>query len=213
MRLKSMTVQTIAANQVELSDLIDRFNLTRIDDPAFFPEWQTNLPPITDLDRQLLDRIRAGYLNLLDYPPMREDAVRMAILDPILFVAGLYLPPFHFRSEIPVNLDISDEDQTISGRIDTLIFREQLWVMVIEAKRASLSIEAGLAQLLTYLLAAPNLVNYGLITSGGEFAFVKLEQGDQPRYAVSDIFLTRNSRHNELYEVLQILKKLTALSG
>jgi predicted type IV restriction endonuclease len=208
-----MTTQTLAANQVELSDLIDRFNLARIDDPAFFPEWQTNLPPITDLDRQLLDRVRAGYLNLQNYPPMREDAVRMAIIDPILFIAELYLPPFHFRSEVPVTLNIPDDEQFITGRIDTLIFREQLWIMVIEAKRASLSIEAGLAQLLTYLLAAPNPVNYGLITSGGEFAFVKLEQGRPPRYAISDIFLTRNSRQNELYEVLQILKKLTALSG
>ena len=54
-----MTAQALAANQIELSDLIDRFNLTHIDDPAFFPEWQTNLPPITDLDRQLLKKLTA----------------------------------------------------------------------------------------------------------------------------------------------------------
>jgi len=208
-----MTVQTIAANQVELSDLIDRSNLTRIDDLDFFPEWQTDLPTLTDIDRQLLDRVRAGYFNLIDYPPMRKDAVRMAIVDPILFIAGFYLPPFYIRSEAPISLEIPDEERFISGRIDTLIFREHLWVMVIEAKRASLSIEAGLAQLLTYLLAAPNPTNYGSITSGGEFIFVKLEKGDRPKYATSDMFLMRNSRSNNLYEVLQILKKIAALPG
>ncbi|MGD1902111.1 MAG: restriction endonuclease subunit R [Geitlerinemataceae cyanobacterium] len=207
-----MTASTIAANQVELSDLIDRLDLTRINDLDFFSEWQTDLPTLADLDRQLLDRVRDGYFNLIEYPPLREDAIRMAILDPILFIAGLYLPPFHIRSEAPISLEIPDEDRSISGRIDTLIFREHLWVMVIEAKRASLSIEAGLAQLLTYLLAAPNPTNYGLITSGGEFIFVKLEQGTRPKYATSDMFVMRNRRRNELYEVLQILKKLADLT-
>ncbi|MEH1822295.1 MAG: hypothetical protein V7L31_25000 [Nostoc sp.] len=44
-----------------------------------------------------------------------------------------------------------DEDVIIKGRIDTLVLKEQLWVMIIESKRASFSVEQGLAQILAYL--------------------------------------------------------------
>jgi hypothetical protein len=35
----------------------------------FFREWQDDLPEITDLEKQALDRVKASYLNLIKYPP------------------------------------------------------------------------------------------------------------------------------------------------
>jgi hypothetical protein len=85
--------------------------------------------------------------------------------------------------------------------------------MIIESKRASYSIEAGLAEILSYMLGSPNQKQpiYGMITTGGSFAFVKLVNYDKPLYALSKIFFTRNPLENELYKVLQILKCITEL--
>jgi hypothetical protein len=41
----------------------------------------------------------AGYLNLLKKPPLLENAVRMAVLHPLLFIAGFYLSPFQVKPE------------------------------------------------------------------------------------------------------------------
>jgi hypothetical protein len=87
-----------------------------------------------------------------------------------------------------------------------------IWVVVIESKRASFSIEAGLAQLLSYMLTNPypNHLNFGLITTGGSFVFVKLVAGHVPQYSLSRIFELRNPG-NDLYAVLSALKQFRQL--
>ncbi|MFM5896011.1 MAG: restriction endonuclease subunit R, partial [Dolichospermum sp.] len=77
--------QTLPEKDINLRYLIDNFGIELVLDGQFFWEWQAGLPEITDLDKQLLDKVKAGYLNLLNYPPLLEDIVRMAIVDPILF--------------------------------------------------------------------------------------------------------------------------------
>ena len=134
----------------------------------------------------------------------------MAVLDPILFIGGFYLAPFHVRSEESIELAIEDENVIIKGRIDTLVLKERLWVMVIESKKASFSVEAGLAQILAYMLGNPNPEpSYGMITTGGSFIFLKLVQGNLPQYGTSKLFATRN--RGDLYSVLSIFKRLSQL--
>jgi hypothetical protein len=82
-------VQTIQSRDVTLRELRTNFGLQLTHDPQFFPEWQGNLPEITELQQQQLDQVKAGYFNLLNYPPMLEGVVRMAILDPLLFIYAL----------------------------------------------------------------------------------------------------------------------------
>ncbi|HEY9803263.1 MAG TPA: hypothetical protein V6D25_23165 [Leptolyngbyaceae cyanobacterium] len=84
--------------------------------------------------------------------------------------------------------------------------------MIIESKKASFSIEEGLAQIIAYMLGNPHpdKPSYGMIATGSEFIFVKLIKEDLPRYALSKGFLMRNPG-NELYDVLRILKHLTQL--
>ncbi|MGK7874135.1 MAG: restriction endonuclease subunit R [Xenococcaceae cyanobacterium] len=206
-------VQTIQAQDIDLRYLIEKFGIQLVEDYQVFPEWQVNLPEITDLDKQLLDRVKAGFINLLNYPPLLEDVVRMAVLDPILFIGGFYLFPFYVKSEKSIDIALEDEGVIVKGRIDTLVLKDQFWVMVIESKRASFSIEAGLAQILAYMLGNPNpeKPSYGMISTGGSFIFIKLVKGERPQYALSKGFLTRNPGRNELYDVLRILKRLSQI--
>jgi hypothetical protein len=207
-------VQIIQAKDVTLRDLIVNFGLTLVENEQFFWEWQSDLPEITNLDKQLLDKVKAGYINLLNYPPLLEDVVRMAVLDPILFIGDFYLSPFHVKSEQSVEIATEDEGVIIKGKIDTLVLQEQLWVMVIESKQAEFSIEAGLAQILAYMLRTPNpsQPSFGLITTGGSFIFLKLVKGSTLQYALSDPFEMRR-RGNDLYSVLRILKRLCQLAN
>ncbi|MEH2051352.1 restriction endonuclease subunit R [Nostoc sp.] len=204
--------QTIPAKVIDLRYLIDKFGIQLVLDDSFFHEWQENLPEINDLDKQLLDKVKMGYLNLLNYPPLLEDVVRMAVVDPLLFIGDFYLSTFYVKSEESIDIAVPDEDVIIKGRIDTLVFKEQLWVMIIESKRASFSVEQGLAQIIAYLLGNRNndKPSFGMIATGSEFIFVKLVKGNPPHYALSKGFLMRNPG-NELYEVLRILKRLTQL--
>ncbi|MGB7444223.1 MAG: restriction endonuclease subunit R [Coleofasciculaceae cyanobacterium] len=208
-------VQILQAKEIELRYLIDNFGLQFVRDEQFFREWQENLPELTDLQKQLLDQVREGYFNLLEYPPMLEDVVRMAVLDPILFIGGFYLAPFHVKSEEPIELAEEDDGVLVRGRIDTLVLKERLWVMTVESKKVAFSIEEGLAQILTYMLGNPHpeRPSYGLITTGGSFIFLKLVKGERPQYATSKVFITRNPGENELYDVMRIFKRLSEIAA
>ncbi|MDJ1168808.1 restriction endonuclease subunit R [Roseofilum sp. BLCC_M154] len=204
--------ETLSAQTITLRDLIDRFGLTLTEDENFFPEWQENLPDISPSDRQLLDKVKAGYINLLNHPPLLENVVRMAILDPILFIGNFYISPFYIKSEEPIEISAEDDGVIIKGRIDTLILKEQFWIVAIESKKAAFSIEEALPQILVYMLASPHPERpcFGMIATGGSFIFIKLVRGEINRYALSDVFSLRN-RGNQLYEVLRILKHLSQL--
>ena len=202
-------VQTLQAKNITIRDLIDKFGLQFVENQQFFPEWQENLPDISDLEKQLLDKVKAGYINLVNYPPLLENVVKMSVLDPILFIGDFYLSPFHVKAEQSVSISTQDEGVIITGNIDVLVLKDQLWVMVIESKRFDFSIEAGRAQILAYMLANPHPEKpcYGMITTGGSFVFLKLIKGEKPQYSLSKTFVTINPG-NELYDVLRILKRL-----
>jgi hypothetical protein len=205
-------VQTIQAKDVTLEELKNLFGLQLVRDENFFREWQDDLPEITDFQKQQLDQIKAGYFNLLEHPPMLEKTISLSIISPLLFAGEFYLHPFYIKPEKSVEIAEEDEGVIIKGSLDTLVLKDRLWLMVIEAKRASFSIEAGLPQILAYMLAnpEPEQVTYGAIATGGSFIFVKLVNGESPRYATSKGYLTRNPG-NELYDVLRILKRLTQI--
>ncbi|MBW4669528.1 MAG: PD-(D/E)XK nuclease family protein [Cyanomargarita calcarea GSE-NOS-MK-12-04C] len=201
---------TIPAENITLEQLRELFNLELVED-ELFPEWQSDLPELTDQEKDLLNQIKAGYINLRNYPPFLENTVNTVILSPLLFIGKFYLPPFHIKLEKYIEFETEDKGTKIKGRIDVLILNKKFWMTVIESKQVAYSVEAGLEQLLAYMLAAPSNEVYGMVTSGGSFMFVKLIRTDLPRYATSDIFDVRN-RGNELYNVLQILKKLGQIS-
>jgi hypothetical protein len=205
-------VQTLQARAIDLRYLIDHFKLELAQDPQFFWEWQVGLPELTDIEKQGLDKVKAGYLNLLNYPPVLERAVQISVLGPMLFLADFYLPPFHIKTEKSIEIQAEDEGVIVRGQIDILLLKEQFWVMAIESKEFSFSTDAGLAQLLAYMLAnpTPEKPDFGLIATGSTFTFVKLVQGETPQYATSDQFGILN-RTNGLYDVFRILKRISQL--
>ena len=202
--------QTICDRDISLHDLKVKFALQRTFNEQFFPEWQSaKLPEITDFDKRLLDRAKEAYFNLIEYPPLLEDTVKMAVLAPLLNLAGFYLYPFHTKSEYSVKVSNVDGQIIVEGKIDVLVLKEQFWIMVIESKQAAFSIEAGLTQILAYMLAAENQEKpcFGMITTGGSFVFIKLIKSESPRYALSIVF-ELNNQGNELHKVLGVLKLL-----
>lgn len=207
-------VKTIPAKDITLNELRTIFKLQRVEDEQFFREWQDDLPEITEMEKQKLDRVKTSYLNLIEYPPLLENTVKMAVLAPVLDLADYFLSPFHVKSEKSIEIAEEDEGVIIRGQMDILVVREQLWFMVIEAKKAAFSIEEGLPQILAYMLATPHPQKpvFGMICTGSSFIFIKLVVGETSQYATSNIFELRN-RSNDLYKVLSIFKQLAQISS
>jgi hypothetical protein len=202
-------VQTFQAKNVTLGELSDRFGLELTEDEQFFQEWQIDRPELTAAEKQRLDRVKSSFSNLLEYPPLLEDTVKMVVLSPLLDMADFYLPPFHIKSEPSIEITTEDEGMIIRGQLDVLALCKQVWVVAIESKNAEFSLEAGRAQLLSYMLANPQseAPTFGILTNGSSFRFVKLVQQPKPQYALSRLFDVFNPGH-DLYQVLQILKYL-----
>ncbi len=204
---------TISAKDVTLYDLEKKFDLRLIEDIQFFPEWQTEPSETATEEKKFLDMARAAYMNLIKYSAMPENAVKLTVLSPLLHLANLLLPPFHIRTEASVSVTNTNENIRIEGRIDILVLEQNLWVLVIESKRAELSIKVGMAQILSYMMSdpVPGKPCFGLITNGGSYVFLKLMPGDSPIYGISRVFDLLNPG-NDLYYVLNILKNIRELS-
>jgi hypothetical protein len=200
-------MQTLQARDINLRDLIDQFGLELVRDEQFFWEWQQDLPEITDSEQQFLDKVKASYINLVSYPPLLEKAVQISILSPMLFLAD-----FHIKTEKSIEIAEEDDGVMIRGQLDILLLKEQFWVMAIESKAFSFSIEAGLAQLLACMMANPHpeRPGFGMIATGGSFIFVKLVKDAMPRYATSDQFAVLNQK-NGIYDAFRILRRIGQL--
>jgi Type I restriction enzyme R protein N terminus (HSDR_N) len=197
----------IQAETLTLYDLEQKFSLQPHRDRQFFTEWQEPLPPLTDLEKQRLTRTQEQYFHLSSRPIL-EEMVKMVIVSPLLDLAGFYNPPFYSVSEKSVKLSVKDEQATIRGKIDVLVIQDQLWVLVIEAKRSGLSLEPGIPQALTYMLASPQHQRplYGMVTNGSNFIFLKLTHQKTPSYSLSEEFTLRRSE--DLFTVTRVLKQL-----
>lgn len=204
--------ETLQARNVNIRDLIDQFGLQWVRDRQFFPEWQENLPELTEQEKQFLDKVREGFFNMMQYPPYLEKAVQISVLSPLLFLADFFLPPFHIRAEQSTEIVSEDDGVIIRGQLDLIVLKERLWVLVVESKEFSYGPQAGLAQLLSYMLAnpEPEKPSFGMLTSGASFSFIKLLKGNLPQYGISKQFDLLNDG-NELYPVLQIMKRLGQL--
>jgi hypothetical protein len=205
-------MQTIAADKITLYDLEQRFALKQTIDPSFFPEWQGDLPKLTEAEQQRLERVRAIVANL-ERRSVLENTVKLAVVAPLLDLSGLFLPPFYVSTEESVEIEAIDQSVVVRGRIDILVLKEQLWVLVIESKRAEFSPKVGIPQVLSYMLATPqrHFPLYGLVTNGTDFVFLKLLFQDVPHYARSRQFVL--GQDHDLERVLQILKRLAEIVG
>lgn len=133
-------IEKSQATDITLHDLRSKFSLSQTEDDQFFREWQSDLPEISESELRSLDRVKSNYRNLIEYPPLLENAVKMVVLSPLLDLAGFYQPPFRVETETSINLAAEDEGVIVKGRIDVLVLQEQLWLLIIESKKAEFSL-------------------------------------------------------------------------
>lgn len=68
----------------------------------------------------------------------------MVIVDLVLFIGKFFFYFYYICFEEFINLELVDKEVIIRGWIDVLVFKEKLWVMIIELKRVEFFIEVGL---------------------------------------------------------------------
>ena len=170
-------VQAIAAKDVTLRELKQNFGLQISQNPTFFTEWLDSFTPLREEEHHLLDRVKANFLELMEDPPMLENTVKMVVLAPLLDLAGFYHKPFRIETETAIALEMKDEGAIIRGRIDVLVIKNQLWLLVIESKRSDFAVTRAIPQALAYMLSNSETVQstFGMITNGNEFLFLKTE--------------------------------------
>ncbi|MDJ0519465.1 MAG: type I restriction endonuclease subunit R [Okeania sp. SIO2F4] len=201
-------VQTIQAQDITLEQLQENFGLQLTTDRQFFPEWQENLPSLSDEEKRSLERVRSNYFNLVNRRPLLEEGVKMVILSPLLDLAGFFQPPFSIRTETSVEISAEDNDLIVRGRIDILVVQNRLWILVIESKSTKFDVMEALPQALAYMLkdSQNNKPQFGFLINGREFVFVKLQKANVPIYGRS--YALSIDRENELEQVLAVLKHI-----
>lgn len=202
-------IQTIPATQVTLRTLKEQFGLQLTQDGQFFPEWRQADSRLSETEEQNLDRVKDNFLALMEDPPLLENSVKMVVLAPLLDLAGFYRKPFRIETEPSVTLEMEDEGMVIQGRIDVLVQKNRLWLLVIESKHSDFAVTRAIPQGLAYMLGNPDRASptFGMITNGNEFLFLKATQQPVVQYGNSRLFSLLNP-DNELRSVLQVLKRL-----
>ncbi|MEH2339727.1 type I restriction endonuclease [Nostoc sp.] len=195
-----------------LQDAENRFGFVRVEDEEFFPEWYEGLSEITEAEKACVDVVRRRYLYHRAGGDLLEGTVILLLVSPIVALSGFYDPPFRIKAESSVELVLDDGEEILRGRIDVLVLQEQLWVMVLESKKTTLSVWSAVPQALAYMMANPNPSKpvFGMVTNGDDILFVKVTQTNTPQNDLSRVFAPFTSAR-ELYTVLQILKRIGQL--
>ena len=197
-----------------LAEAEQRFELLRIEDDAFFLEWQTDLPELSVAETVALDVLRQRYLYQRSAGQLLEGTVTLLMASPLLAISGFYDPPFLVKAEESIQLRLEDSEEILQGRMDVLVMKGRFWVVVLESKKTALSVWAALPQTLAYLMGNPQVhrPSFGMVTNGDDIFFVKLVQQPQRCYSLSRVFAPFTSKH-ELYEALRILKRVGRAVG
>ncbi len=205
-------VKTIQAQDISLEQLQENFGLQLTTERQFFPEWQDNLPSLTNQEKRSLERVRSNYFNLVNRRSLLEEGVKMVILSPLLDLAGFFPPPFSIITETSVEISAEENGLIVRGRIDVLVVRQRLWILVIESKSTKFDVMEALPQALVYMLnySKNDKPKFGFLVNGREFVFVKLQKADIPIYGRS--YALSIDRENDLEQVLAALKHIGQLS-
>ncbi len=203
-------LETITPRKITLKKPEKKFDLQRVIEPDFFQECRDNLPEISELQKQLLDKVKAGYLSLLSYQKLPENSLKKTVVAPLLFIGGFSHSPFHLEAEKSIEVVAENDGITFRGKIETVVWQNKIWIMAIESEEANFSLVATLPQILASMLSNKHLEQpaFAMITTGGTFTFIKLVKDKNPKYATSGEFSLHNTG-NDLYQVLSILKNLS----
>jgi hypothetical protein len=153
-----VATKPIAKTITSLDDLKQRFDFTPASSDAFFAEWYTDVPPLSDVEQATIEEIyqrfrrhRDGLRPVADHRgTLSEGTVNQLLVAPLLTLAGLYDPPFFVTSKPTVMLEVKRDGELLRGRIDTL---------VVESKDSisfTAALPQALAQITNQALAHPD---------------------------------------------------------
>ncbi len=206
--------QTAGINKAitNLYEAHHKLGLTPTADSNFFTEWLEEFTELSEAEKQFLYRLKNRYHYYEADAAITEGTVNFIMVSPLLELLGLCDPPFKIRSEKFVQVEIENGDTILRGLIDVLVVQEHLWLVLIESKRYGFSVMQALPQTLAYMKGYNSeLPVFGLITTGEDFLFVKLDP-QQQQYDLSDKFTLTTRRDHQLYTVVQIIKRLIGIN-
>jgi hypothetical protein len=202
-------MQTLAVTEAitMIAEAERKFGLSRSESRDFFTEWYDQLPVINPSDRANLEILWQRYIYHRSGGHLLESTVMLLLVSPLLTISGLYDPPFRIKAEESITINVSDSEETLQGRIDVLVLRDRIWIIVLESKKTMLSVWSALPQTLAYLMASPNgdRSTFAMLTNGDDIVFVKLE-GKQ--YAMSQV-LSPLVNQGELEMAWRVLRKIS----
>ena len=204
-------MRTLAVTEAitTIAEAEGKFGLNRSESKDFFTEWYDQLPEINPSDRTNLEILWRRYIYHRSGGHLLESTVMLLLVSPLITIAGLYDPPFRIKAEESIAINVADSEETLQGRIDVLVLRDRLWIIVLESKKTMLSVWSALPQTLAYLMASPNgdRPTFAMLTNGDDIVFVKLE-GKQ--YAMSQVLSPLVNR-GELEVAWQVLRKIAEI--
>jgi hypothetical protein len=200
----------ISKTILSVADVEEKFQLFPCTAPTFFREWQDNLPELTAIEKAALDRLLVRFAAHRRRGILAEGAVDKLMISPLLDLVGFYEPEYEVRTEESVEFALEGDEEVLRGRIDTLIVREKIWILVIEAKRTIMA-SLAMPQALSYMMCnpQPDIPSFGMITNGDEFIFLKAIAQPTPQYRASrsySIFFPTGSQ--DLAEMFRVLKNI-----
>ena len=211
---------TLQAKNLTLEDVQHLFGFQELFDGSF--THLLSLQPLTEFEQQELTQIRDDFRHYITSGKVSEGQVKFLVVAPLMRLAGFYKAPLGITLEEDIaEIEITDEDTTIKGRLDILAVKKALskaeaafWILVIEAKNSEIAALTGLPQLLTYAYKSlehqPGV--WGLTTNGVTYQFVYLSQGNPPIYQLlPDLSLINTERSLQLLQVLKAICHLAAI--
>lgn len=195
-----------------LAEVETWFGLGRNEAVAFFPEWRQALPELSSSEHDRLNILRQRLLYHRADGDLLEGTVMLLVASPLLELAGFYDTPFKLKAEATVEVSVDDGEEVLRGRIDALIVQkglQELWVLVLEAKKTTISTRSALPQALAYLMANTegSRPTFGMMTNGDDVLFVKVVRQPKNAYGLSRAF-SLYTLVEELQSVLQVLKRI-----
>ncbi|MEO0406664.1 MAG: restriction endonuclease subunit R [Cyanobacteria bacterium P01_A01_bin.135] len=206
---------TIPVSRLTLPEITEKQGLRLASEPQFFTEWQPPRPTLNPQERHYLTQVEQDYFDQLRRDTLSEGLIKLVVISPLLHLAGFYRAPYQVKLEEPVQIELTEQNETWRGRIDALVIQDRLWTVVVESKSSVFGIDQAFPQVLGYMFAAPQpeRPTYGLVTNGSSYAFVKLLRRPTPLYSISDVFLllpgSPPENQSPLETVVSILKKLS----
>lgn len=211
---------TLNAKNLNLNDVHHLLKLQQLNNDSF-TTW-LSLEAVTEFEQQEIVQISNDFRHYITAGKVYEGLVKALTTFPLLRLAGFYRYPIQISIEEEIaNINIVDEDTTITGRFDILAVNKAtptttdppFWILIVEAKNSAIEVHQGLPQLLTYALK--NLEQqasaWGLATNGLQYLFVHLRQGEPPTYQLMPELQLMD--FERLIQLLQVLKAICKLQN